>query len=147
MMGDNKMKNVCENLESLKKEEEPSLMDIYERLNQLEIENKCLKADKKELLEENKQLKADKDNEELHNNTNLNNNNEYKSIKKKLSYKLNEIGGKKLKDTLLLKKEKFSSIMDSDGFSLFAYSFFGITLLIGSAAILYFKAFTSETTL
>lgn len=74
---------------------------------------------------------------------NLNNNYEYKNIKKNLSYNLNEVAGKKLKDKLFLKKEKFSDIMDSDGFSLFAYSFFGITLLIGSAAILYFKAFTS----
>jgi len=74
---------------------------------------------------------------------NLNNSNEYQSIKRNLSYNLNEIGGKELKDKLFLKKEKFSDIMDSDGFSLFVYSFFGITLLIGSAAILYFKAFTS----
>lgn len=37
---------------------------------------------------------------------NLNNNNEYKNIKKKLSYKLNEIGGQKLKHTLILKEEK-----------------------------------------
>lgn len=73
----------------------------------------------------------------------LNNSNKYKSIEKNLSYKLNKIGGKKLKDTLFLKKRKFLDIMNSDGFSLFAYSFFGITLLIGSAAILYFKTFTS----
>ncbi|MFL0252221.1 ABC transporter permease [Clostridium neuense] len=74
---------------------------------------------------------------------NLNNNNEYKSIEKNLSYNLNKIGGKKLKDTLFLKKKKFSDRMNNDGFSLFAYSFLGVTLLIGSAAILYFKAFTS----
>lgn len=74
---------------------------------------------------------------------NLNNNSEYENIKKNLSYKLSKIGGKKLKDTLVLKKEKFSKEIDNDGFSMFTYSFLGLTLLIGSAAILYFKVFTS----
>jgi len=37
---------------------------------------------------------------------NLSNNNEYKNIEKNLSYKLNQIGGEKLKYTLILKEER-----------------------------------------
>ncbi|WP_027623806.1 FtsX-like permease family protein [Clostridium lundense] len=74
---------------------------------------------------------------------NLNNNNNYKEINKNLEYKLNKIGGEKFKNTLVLKKEKLSEEINSDRFILFVASFLGIMLLIGSAAVLYFKIFTS----
>lgn len=54
-----------------KNNEEPSLMDVYQRLNKLELENEILKSDKKELLKENERLRSD--NKELHNKLNENN--------------------------------------------------------------------------
>lgn len=45
-----------------------SLMELYTRLNQLEQENRLLKADKKELQKENIQLRSDIN--ELHNRLN-----------------------------------------------------------------------------
>ena len=52
------------------KKEQPTLMDIYEKLNKLELENECLKADKLELKKENLQLRSD--NIVLHNKINEN---------------------------------------------------------------------------
>jgi hypothetical protein len=59
-----------------KVEEKLTLMDIYERLNKLELENKFLKADKLELQKENIQLRND--NQVLHNI--LNENREYTTL-------------------------------------------------------------------
>lgn len=74
---------------------------------------------------------------------NLNNNSKYKDIERNLMYELNKIGGEKLKGTLVLKQSKLIEQINNDKFKLFTFSFLGIMLLIGSAAILYFKVFTS----
>ena len=54
------------------KKEQPTLMDIYEKLNKLELENECLKANNNELQKQNLQLRND--NQVLHNKLNENNN-------------------------------------------------------------------------
>ena len=74
-----KMNNVCEKYEEIvvpKKCQQPTLTNIYERLNKLELENQCLKADNKELQKENLQLRSDVN--ELHNK--LNENNSYTTL-------------------------------------------------------------------
>lgn len=53
-----------------KKNQQPTLMEIYERLNKLELENKFLKADNYELKKQNLQLRND--NQVLHNRLNEN---------------------------------------------------------------------------
>jgi len=68
------MSKVCECREEIElKKEQPTLMDIYERLNKLELENKFLKADNYELKKQNLQLRSDIN--VLHNNPNENNEN------------------------------------------------------------------------
>lgn len=69
------MNNVCEckEYEEIvvpKKCKQPSLMDIYIRLNKLERENEILKANNYELKKENLQLRSD--NQVLHNKLNEN---------------------------------------------------------------------------
>lgn len=73
----------------------------------------------------------------------LSNNDNYKLIKSNLAKRLNKIGGKVVKNSLVMKKEKFDAEFNSRGFELFIYSFLGIMLLMGSAVTLYFKVFTS----
>lgn len=68
------MNNVCvygEEIEWSTKKQEPSLMDIYIRLNELERENEILQANNYELQKENLQLRND--NILLHNRLDENN--------------------------------------------------------------------------
>lgn len=69
---------------------------------------------------------------------NINNDNDYKYIKRNLEKRLTKVGGSTVKQTLVLKGE-----INSRSFELFTFSFLGIMFLIGSAVTLYFKAFTS----
>lgn len=58
----------CEKFEEIESPvncDNPTLLQILEELNRLQLENDVLKADKKELLREIQQLKSDKN--ELHN--------------------------------------------------------------------------------
>lgn len=67
------MNNICvygEKIECSTERQEPTLMDLYIKLNKLEQENECLKADKFELQKENMQLRND--NQVLHNRLNEN---------------------------------------------------------------------------
>lgn len=57
--------------------------------------------------------------------------------------KLEAAFGKKASDTLIIKSDKFDSDIRENGFQLFICSFVGMMFLIGSAAVLYFKAITS----
>lgn len=61
----------CEKFEEIESPincENPTLLQILEYINKLQLENKMLKADKKDLLKENLQLRND--NEILHNRLN-----------------------------------------------------------------------------
>jgi uncharacterized protein YicC (UPF0701 family) len=56
------MSNTCEieEVEQIQpKVGQPTLMEMWTKLNRLELENSCLKADKQELLIENEQLRND----------------------------------------------------------------------------------------
>ncbi|ADL50881.1 ABC transporter permease [Clostridium cellulovorans] len=70
---------------------------------------------------------------------NLKDNQSYEGLKKSLNNKL----GKKVSDTLTIKKEKNQYTVKENGFMLFLFSSMGMMFLIGSAAVLYFKTITS----
>lgn len=57
--------------------------------------------------------------------------------------KLEAVFGKKAGDTLIIKSDKFDSDIRENGFQFFICSFVGMMFLVGSAAVLYFKAITS----
>ncbi|MDS0526003.1 ABC transporter permease [Clostridium sp. SHJSY1] len=65
-------------------------------------------------------------------------NDDYKMLKKKVQ----DSFGEKVSDSLIIKKELLEKDINENGFLLFVYSFMGMMLLIGSAAVLYFKAIT-----
>jgi hypothetical protein len=71
------MSNVCECKEEMESRDgQLTLMDLYTRLNKLELENDLLKINNYELQKDNGQLRSD--NQELHNR--LNKNNEYSTV-------------------------------------------------------------------
>ncbi|WP_310938500.1 ABC transporter permease [Clostridium sp. SHJSY1] len=70
---------------------------------------------------------------------NVNNNAEFENLKDKLDESL----GKKVSNSLTIKKDFLNPEIKENSFLLFVCSFIGIMLLIGSAAVLYFKAMTT----
>lgn len=74
----------------------------------------------------------------------FNNRGNYETIEKKLKETLGRIkSNKSIMKSLVIKQEKLKFQISNRGFELFVYSFLGIMLLLGSAAVLCFKVFTS----